>query len=82
MSFDVRDAIIGGVSSNCCGAAVLLGDMCADCGEHCEAENDEPTETELERYNERAFELEEQRVLREDREARELIDAGRGHLVR
>ncbi len=38
MSFDATDAFIGGVVSNCCGAQVLLGDMCADCGEHCEAE--------------------------------------------
>lgn len=44
MSFDPRDAFIGGVSSNCCGAAVLIGDMCADCKEHCEAESDEAEE--------------------------------------
>lgn len=40
MSMDPQDAIIGGVSSNCCGASVLLGDMCSECKEHCEAECD------------------------------------------
>jgi hypothetical protein len=45
MSVDPRDAFIGGVLSNCCQAPVLLGDICFECGEHCETEyeNDEPS---------------------------------------
>jgi hypothetical protein len=37
MSMDKTDFYVAGHSSSCCGAEVLLGDMCADCGEHCEA---------------------------------------------
>ena len=45
MSNDPQDFICGGVVSNCCGARVLLGDMCAECGEHCEPESEnEPSE--------------------------------------
>lgn len=35
MSFDPADAFEYG-ESECCGARVLLGDMCFECGEHCE----------------------------------------------
>jgi hypothetical protein len=27
--------------SNCCGAPVVTGDICSDCGEHCEVEHDD-----------------------------------------
>jgi hypothetical protein len=37
-SWDPRDAYEHGASSNCCGAPVMMGDICSDCGEHCEAE--------------------------------------------
>ena len=37
-SWDPSDAYEGGASSNCCGASVMMGDICSDCGEHCEAE--------------------------------------------
>jgi hypothetical protein len=37
MSFEYYDMFEGGVFSNCCGARVMMGDICADCKEHCEA---------------------------------------------
>jgi len=37
-SWDPRDAYEYGATSNCCGASVMMGDICSDCGEHCEAE--------------------------------------------
>jgi hypothetical protein len=37
-SWDPRDAYEHGATSNCCGASVMMGDICSDCGEHCEAE--------------------------------------------
>lgn len=37
-SWDPRDAYEHGATSNCCGAPVMMGDICSDCGEHCEAE--------------------------------------------
>jgi len=33
-----KDAYEYGATSNCCGASVMMGDICSDCGEHCEAE--------------------------------------------
>lgn len=45
MSFDASDAFTGGLS-DCCGAPIMLGEMCSDCKEHCnpqeEEEEDEP----------------------------------------
>ena len=35
MSFDPADCFEYG-ESNCCGARVMLGEMCFECGEHCE----------------------------------------------
>jgi hypothetical protein len=37
-SWDPSDAYEYGATSNCCGASVMMGDICSDCGEHCEAE--------------------------------------------
>ena len=37
-SWDPSDAYEHGATSNCCGASVMMGDICSDCGEHCEAE--------------------------------------------
>lgn len=37
-SWDPSDAYEQGAYSNCCGASVMMGDICSDCGEHCEAE--------------------------------------------
>ena len=48
MSMDKSDFYIAGHSSSCCGGAVLLGDFCADCGEHCEAVADDAEEEENE----------------------------------
>ncbi len=45
MSFDATDAFTGG-TSNCCGARIYMGDLCAECGEHCEDEEDEDEESE------------------------------------
>lgn len=36
MSYQPGDEVIDGIS-NCCGANVLMPDLCSDCGEHCEA---------------------------------------------
>ena len=30
-----------GELSNCCGAVIKWGDICSECGEHCEPEGDE-----------------------------------------
>ena len=39
-SWDPSDAF-SGETSNCCGAPIMMGDICSDCKEHCEAEEDE-----------------------------------------
>jgi hypothetical protein len=31
----IMDAISGDVASSCCDAAVIAGDICMDCKEHC-----------------------------------------------
>jgi hypothetical protein len=41
MSDDYFDYFSGGCVSNCCGARVMHGDMCSECGEHCEAEDED-----------------------------------------
>ena len=43
MSFDPLDAFEGG-DSDCCGARILMGGICFECGEHCEAQQDEDDE--------------------------------------
>ena len=40
MSFDPLDAFTG-ETSNCCGARVMIGGICAACKEHCDAEESE-----------------------------------------
>ena len=30
-----------GETSNCCGAPIMMGDICSDCKEHCEAEEED-----------------------------------------
>lgn len=52
-AFDPSDNYEPGVYSNCCGAEVIHGDICSECGEHCDVESEEddyypPTEHELE----------------------------------
>ena len=42
MSFDPSDCYEHGQESNCCCARVLLGMICAECGEHCDEDEDEP----------------------------------------
>ena len=39
-AFDPSDNYEAGVYSNCCGAEVIHGDICSECGEHCEVEDD------------------------------------------
>ena len=41
MSFDPLDCYEHGVESDCCGARIMLGDICSECGEHCDAAEDE-----------------------------------------
>jgi hypothetical protein len=36
MSMDINDYQEYGVVSNCCGAKVIMTDICESCGEHCE----------------------------------------------
>lgn len=44
MSFDPADLRDASASSNCCGAAILLPDLCEECGEHCTDDNEtDPT---------------------------------------
>ena len=40
-SWDPSDAYEYGVSSDCCGASVMMGDICSDCGEHCDTYSDD-----------------------------------------
>jgi hypothetical protein len=40
MSFDPRDAFTGQLS-NCCDSQILIGGICAYCGEHCESQEAE-----------------------------------------
>lgn len=82
MSFDPTDAFIGGVSSNCCGAAVLIGDMCAECHEHCEAESDEEEDESQEGPSDALQELWRASAEAADiRYRQQMKDAGRGHLL-
>jgi hypothetical protein len=46
-SWDPRDAYEYGVSSDCCGAAVMMGDICSDCGEHCDTYSDDEEDDEI-----------------------------------
>lgn len=52
--------------SDCCGAPIVMHDICSDCGEHCEAENwdeegtDEAWDLAMERIDELEKELEEE----------------------
>ena len=46
-SWDARDAYTGGLS-DCCGAPVMVGDICADCGEHCGVQPEDEGDVELE----------------------------------
>ena len=39
-SWDPSDAFTG-ETSNCCGAPIMMGDICSDCKEHCEAEEED-----------------------------------------
>lgn len=43
-SWDPSDAYDYGVSSDCCGASVMMGDICSDCGEHCDTYSDDDDE--------------------------------------
>ena len=37
----ISDITEYGSSSDCCGAEIIMGDICAECKEHCEAIDDE-----------------------------------------
>jgi hypothetical protein len=64
-----------------------MGDLCKECGEHCEPEDEnaeeeeEPTEAQLERHYAACYRAQERAVLKGDQDDRDLRDAGRGHLV-
>jgi hypothetical protein len=49
-SWDPRDAYEEGLS-NCCGAPIMMGDICSDCGEHCEAKHDDSLTAHDRMYN-------------------------------
>lgn len=40
-AWDPSDNYEAGVYSNCCGAEVVNGDICTECGEHCDVEDEE-----------------------------------------
>lgn len=40
-SWDSSDSYEYGEVSDCCGAEIIHGDICSDCGEHCDAVSDE-----------------------------------------
>lgn len=42
-SWDPQDAYEEGMS-NCCGSRIMTGDICSDCGEHCESQDDDDYE--------------------------------------
>lgn len=44
MSTDAHDLINYMATSNCCGAAIITPDFCAECGEHCEDEGDDDSD--------------------------------------
>ena len=37
MSSDYRDFIEYGLVSDCCGAQIIMSDLCMECKEHCDA---------------------------------------------
>lgn len=39
-SWDISDNYEPGVYSNCCGAAVIHGGVCTECGEYCDVEDE------------------------------------------
>ena len=43
--------ITHGCTSDCCGAAVLAGGYCADCGDHCECIDDDAEDPKVEPTN-------------------------------
>ncbi len=47
MSHDPSDCFEHGALSSCCGARVMLGDICSQCKEHCDTEPVEPKEREF-----------------------------------
>lgn len=46
MSIEIYDFYEHGVVSSCCGARVIMIDICSDCKEHCEAVKEEDEENE------------------------------------
>lgn len=45
MSFELSDLYESGVMSDCCSGRIYSeSDMCAQCGEHCDAVKDDDTE--------------------------------------
>ena len=42
MSMTYQDYFIPDVMSNCCSAPIIITDMCSECYEHCEPEEDRP----------------------------------------
>lgn len=58
-SWDPRDDYEQGVFSNCCGAPVIHGDVCSECGEHCDPETDEYPEDQDHELEPRNFEDDE-----------------------
>ncbi len=75
MSFDPEDSFLHGVVSNCCGAKVMLGDMCQDCGEGCEPESEDgPSDEQQERFRESAHHADEAY-------RKSMVESGRGRLL-
>ena len=74
MSTHYTDLLDTSRSSNCCGAAIYMGDICSQCKEHCDdAEEDDPGE--LKADYERTYWKDEGKAEREEMIERMCKDA-------
>ncbi len=72
MSHDPSDCFEHARVSSCCGARVMLGDICSDCREHCDSEPIDASERQFEKRANREFSPEQLGIIeRMERDARE-----------
>ena len=53
---DAEDSVEHEVYSNCCGSKVINGDICSECGEHCEVGDYQDSEYPEDQVNDLEFE--------------------------